>query len=150
MIQSILEAPTALTSNSSVVTFTEDTIRSKSATCCGFLQHEEGTPNYKLLEGGIYKVSFNANVTSATAGEVALGLFADGVLVPGTTIIAPVTTAGDYINVAFDKIIKACCKATTNLTIASVPSVLTGVTPTATATQIPIIQNANFAIVRKS
>jgi hypothetical protein len=47
-------------------------------------------------------------------------------------------------------LIKICCRGDANLTIGAVPSVLTGVTPTATITEIPIIQNANFSIIKKA
>ena len=149
MIQSVLEPITILTSNSSTITFTDDDVRTRSANCCGWLQHNENSPIFKILDGGLYEVSFNANVTSATAGTVALGLYQDGVLIQGTTVIAEVATAGDYYNVSFDKLIKICCRGDASLTVASVPSVLTGVTPTATDTEIPIVQNANFNIIKK-
>ena len=152
MIQSVLEPITILTSNTSAVTFTDDDVRTRRANCyCnGWLQHNEGSPIYKILEGGIYKESFNANVTSATAGTVALGLFQDGILIPGTTVIAEVVTAGDYYNVSFDKLIKICCRGDASLTIASVPNVLTGATlpGTPTVTEIPVIQNANVSITK--
>ena len=153
MIQSVLEPITILTSNTSAVTFVDDDIRTRRANCyCnGWLQHNEGSPIYKILEGGIYEVSFNANVTSATAGTVALGLFQDGILIPGSTVIAEVVTAGDYYNVSFDKLIKICCRGDASLTIASVPNVLTGATlpGTPTVTEIPILQNANVSITKK-
>ena len=153
MIQSVLEPITILTSNTSAVTFTDDDVRTRRANCyCnGWLQHNEGSPIYKILEGGIYEVSFNANVTSATAGTVALGLFQDGILIPGTTVIAEVVTPGDYYNVSFDKLIKICCRGDASLTIASVPSVLTGATlpGTPTVTEIPVLQNANVSITKK-
>lgn len=152
MIQSVNEMIQILTSNSSTLSFVNDDVRSRNANCCGFLQHDEGSPLYKLLDGGVYEVSFNANVTSATAGTVALGLFQDGILIPGTTIIAEVATAGDYYNVSFDKLIKICCRGDATLTIASVPSVLTGATlpGTATVTEIPVVQNANLSIIKKA
>lgn len=151
MIQSVLEQFTILPSNVSNVNFTNDDVRSRKANCCGWLQHNEGSPLFKILDGGLYEVSFNANVSSATAGVVALGLYQDGVLITGTTVIATIATAGDFVNVSFDKLIKICCRGDANLTIASVPSVLTGTTTagTSTATEIPIIQNANFSIVKK-
>ena len=151
MIQSILEPITVLTSNTSAVTFIDDDVRSRKANCCGWLQHNEGSPIYKILDGGIYEVSFNANVTSATAGTVALGLFQDGILIPGTTVIAEVVTAGDYYNVSFDKLIKICCRGDASLTIASVPNVLTGATlpGTPVVTEIPVVQNANLIITKK-
>ena len=150
MIQSYIENPIVLTSNSSSLAFTTDCIRSRGANCCGWLQHNEGSPIYKILEGGLYEVTFNANVTSATAGPVALALFMDGIIVPGTTAIETVVTPGDYSNVAFTKKIKICCRGDASLSIASIPSVLTGVTlpGTPTDTVIPIIQNANFSLKR--
>lgn len=151
MIQSVLEPITTLSSNSSPIFFTNDDVRTKSANCCGWLQHNEGSPIYKIIEGGLYKVSFNANVTSSVAGTIALGLFQDGVLVPGTTMLAQITTTGDYVNISFDKLIKVCCRGNATLTIASIPSVLTGdATPgTTTVTEVPVIQNANFIITKK-
>lgn len=152
MIESILEMITALTSNTSAIAFTSDDIRTRSANCCGWLQHSEGSPLYKILKGGLYEVSFNANVTSATAGTVALGLYQDGILIPGSTVIAEVATAGDYYNVSFDKLIEVCCRGDATITVASVPTVLTGATlpATSTTTEIPVIQNANLSIIKKA
>ena len=123
---------------------------SRSANCCGWLQHCEGSPIYEVLEGGKYIVTFNGNVTSATAGTVAIGLYQNGFLIPGTTSIVTIATAGDYENVSFTKIVPICCKGNATITVASVPSVLTGTTPEATTTQIPTIQSSNFTITRKS
>ena len=152
MIQSFIEMITALTSNSSPVSFINDDVRTKSANCCGWLQHTEGSPIYKILDGGLYEVSFNANVTSATAGTVALGLFQDGILIPGSTVIAEVATAGDYYNVSFDKLIKICCRGDATLTIQSVPNVTTGTTLPGipVVTEIPVLQNASFSIIKKA
>ena len=151
MIQSVNENIEVLVSNSSTISFLNDDVRTRKANCCNWLQHNEGSPIYKILDGGIYKVSFNANVTSATAGTVALGLYQDGILIPGTIVIAEVATAGDYYNVSFDKLIKICCRGDASLTIGSVPSVLTGATlpGTPTVTEIPVIQNANLSITKK-
>ena len=152
MIQSVNESIEVLASNSSTISFLNDDVRTRKANCCNWLQHDEGSPIYKILEGGIYEVSFNANITSATAGTLALGLFQDGILIPGSTVIAEIVTAGDYYNVSFDKLIKVCCRGDATLTVQSVPSVLTGATlpGTATATEIPVIQNANFSIIKKA
>lgn len=151
MIQSVNESIEVLVSNSSPISFLNDDIRTRKANCCNWLQHNEGSPIYKILEGGIYEVSFNANVTSATAGTVALGLFQDGILIPGTTVLAEVATAGDYYNVSFDKLIKICCRGDASLTIASVPNVVTGAAlpGTPVVTEIPVVQNANLIITKK-
>lgn len=151
MIQSYQETPVLLASNSSPLTFSTDCIRTRCANCYGFLQHSQGSPLYKILNGGTYDVTFNANVTSATAGQVALGLYMDGVLLPGTTVIADITTAGNYVNVAFTKTVPICCRGNATLTVQSVPSILTGTTTTGTPTdtQIPLYQNANFRINKR-
>lgn len=76
MIESVQELPLALTNNSSAITFTNDTIRTRSAcqnNCNGWLCHNQGNPLYQIVKGGYYEVNFNANVSSATAGSVALG-----------------------------------------------------------------------------
>lgn len=152
MIESVNENIEILTSNSSAISFLNDDLRTRKANCCNWLQHNEGSPIYKILDGGLYEVFFNANVSSATAGTVALGLYEDGILVQGTTVIQEIATAGDYYNVSFDKLIKVCCRGDATLTVASVPSVLTGATlpATLTETEIPIIQNANFSIIKKA
>lgn len=151
MIQSVLETITPLVSNSSAVTFTNDDVRTRKANCCNWLQHDKGSPLYKILDGGLYEISFNANVTSATAGTVALGLYEDGILIPGTTVLAEVATAGTYYNVSFDKLIKVCCRGDSTLTVQSVPNVVTGATlpGTPVVTQIPVLQNANFSITKR-
>lgn len=117
----------------------------------GWLQHSEGSPLYKILEGGKYKVTFNANVSSTAAGIVALGLFMDGILLPGTTVTTEITTSGNYENVSFEKIVPVCCRGDATLTVQSVSSVLTGATtPVATDTVVPQLQNANLTITKLS
>ena len=87
MIQSVRELPISLTNNTANISFTDDDIRTRSCNCCnGWLCHQEGSPIYQLLEGGYYQIDFSANVSSATAGVVALGLYQDGVLVPRNNI----------------------------------------------------------------
>lgn len=150
MIESVINTPIALTANNSVVTFPIDDLKTRSANCCGWLQHTQGSPLYKILEGGIYEVDLSSTLTSATAGITALGLYQDGILMP-STVSAATVTAGGLANLSFGKKIRVCCKANTTLTIASVPSVNAGATGTTpTATQIPIITNAIFGISKKS
>lgn len=149
MIESVQELPVILTNNTSSITFTADDIRTRSANCCnGWLSHTQGSPLYQLLDGGYYEISFNTNVSSATPGIVALGLYQDGVLVPGTTVASTITAAGDVENLKFTKVIRVCCRANTTLTISSVPSFpnLVDLTATGIDTQTPIVVNANMII----
>lgn len=149
MIESVQELPVILTNNTSSVTFTADDVRTRSANCCnGWLSHTQGSPLYQLLDGGYYEVTLNTNVSSATPGIVALGLYEDGILVPGSTVASTITAAGDVENLSFTKVIRVCCRASTTLTISSVPSFpnLVDLTAAGIDTQTPIIVNANLII----
>jgi len=152
VIQSVQERPVTLTNNTAPITFTNDDVRSRSAGCCGWLCHQEGSPLYQLLDGGYYRVSFNTNVSSATAGIVALGLYENGIIVPGTTVASTLAAVGDVENVSFDKIIKVCCRGNTTLSVGSVSSVpdFTDLTAPGVDTQTPIIANSNLIIERLS
>lgn len=151
VIQAVQEPEVLLTSNTASLPFAVVDIRTASANNCrSWMNHNEGSAIFSLLEGGYYEVDFNANITSATAGVVALGLFADGVLVPGTEMDAVIAAPGDFENISFSKVIRACCKGTVNLSINSLPTVTYsgGTTPVITDTQIPIVKNANLSIER--
>ena len=151
VIQAIQEPEITLTSNTASLPFSIVDLRTRSATnCCGFINHNEGSALFSILDGGVYRVNFNANITSATAGNVALALFADGVQVPGTEMDATIATAGDWESISFNKEVKVCNKGTVNLSINSLPTTTysgTG-TPVITDTEIPIIKNANINITR--
>lgn len=151
VIQAIQEPEIALTSNIASLPFAQVDLRTRCAiNCRGFMNHNEGSALFSILEGGTYEITFNANVTSATAGNVALALFADGVQIAGTEMDTTIATAGDWENVGFDKKIRVCCKGTVNLSINSLPTTTfsgTG-TPVVTDTQIPIVKNANINIER--
>ena len=153
VIQAVQETERALTSNTASSPFDLVDLRTRSAiNCNGFMNHNQGSALFSILEGGIYEVTFNANVTSATAGNVALALFADGTQVAGTEMDATIAIAGDWENISFDKKIRVCCKGTVNLAITSLPTTTfsgTG-TPVVTDTQIPIVKNANINIERLS
>lgn len=149
VIQAIQEPQTTLTSNTASVPFTIVDLRTASAVNCrGWMNHNEGSALFSILEGGIYEVTFNTNITSATAGQVGLALFADGTEITGTEMDATIATAGEYENIGFDKKIRVCCKGTVNLSINSIPTITYN--DTITDTEIPIIKNANINIERLS
>ena len=76
VIQAVNENEITLTSNTATLPFAEVDLRTRSAiNCCGFINHNEGSALFSILDGGVYEITFNANVTSATAGQVALRTF---------------------------------------------------------------------------
>lgn len=151
VIQAVQEPEITLTSNTASLPFSIVDLRTRSAiNCQSWMNHNEGSALFSILEGGVYEITFNANVTSATAGNVGLALFADGVQVNGTEMDEVITTAGDWQNVGFNKKVRVCNKGTVNLAIASVPTTTysSAGAPVITPTQIPIIKNANINIER--
>lgn len=85
MIQALQILPEILTSNTDNINFSTIDLRSRSANCCGWLQYMEGGSDFTIIGGGLFEVTFNANVTSDTAGIVALALkSATGTDVEGT------------------------------------------------------------------
>jgi hypothetical protein len=154
MIQTIINEPLILTSNSSALTFDETSIRTRCAFCSngGWLDYENGNPLFKIFGNnynGYYNVNFSASVSSSTAGVVAIGLYEDGVLIPDTIRAVTIDAPNDYETISFNRKVRVCPRGTTNLTIQSVPSVITPDTPTTPIeTEIPIITNATFNLSR--
>ena len=152
MIQSVQELPLILSTNTSDITFSNDELRTRSATCSGWLNHTEGTAQYTILGNGnccqpsVYEVTFNANVTGATAGSVEIALKENGTPVVGASV-NEVVTPDEYQNVSFTKLIRLCPRENVTLTVGSVPAV-SGVTETPITTVPPTIKNANL-IIRK-
>lgn len=154
MIQTIINEPTPLVSNSSPIVFDNTDIRTRCAFCSngGWLDYQDGNPIFKIFGNGYtgyYNVNFSASVSSAMAGVVAIGLYEDGILIPDTVRAVTLAAADDYETISFNKKLRVCPRGTSSYVIASVPSVPTPTTPTTPiTTQIPIITNATFNISR--
>ena len=148
MIQAIQITPEILTSNIDNINFDTVDLRSRSANCCGWLQYMNGGSDFTIIGGGTFRISFNANVTSDTAGIIALSLkTATGTDLEGTEMDAEITTPGNYINISFNKLIRVCPRVNTTIAIGSLPSTITGTTTLVnTETQIPVIKDANLII----
>ena len=145
MIQALQITPEVLTSNTDNLNFDTVDLRSRTANCCGWLQYNNGGSDFTIIGGGTFRVSFNANVTSETAGQVALALkTATGTDLEGTEMDADITTPNVYTNISFDKIIRVCPRVNTTIAIGSLPAI-GGITPAVT-TVAPTIKDANFII----
>lgn len=147
MIESNINTVTALSSNSDSVAFTTDSIRTNDATCRGWLNHDQGSANYDILNGGLYSVSTNITASSATPGVVAFQLYKNGEPIPGTLMAETVTAADDYVNLGVKTNIRVCCRGDANISLRSVSAVPTPTDPvTPITTQVPIIVNANIVL----
>lgn len=144
-IQSTITTPITLATNDSKIAFQNDRRTRSTQGCNGWLCHAEGSPVYKIVKAGNYENSLSATVFSATAGTVALGLYEDGTLVPGS--VRSVTLSAGYLaTISFDYISKVCCKANTSISVGSVPTVVNPATGDIVTTVVPTITSATFSI----
>ena len=147
MIEVVQEQELVLTSNTEAITFSDVDLRTNSANCFnGWLNYNEGSAQFNIVEGGIYEIDFGTNITSATTGVVALAMYQNGVKINGTEMDETIATANSWANVSRSKRIRVCGKGSLTITVQSVPSV--NVSGTATATEIPTIKNANIILRR--
>lgn len=145
VIQVTSDAVQTLESNTSAIKFTNVTLRTNSANCFnGWAGFNEGESQVNIVAGGIYDISFDSNITSATTGIVGLAIFANGSQLAGAEADENITTANNWKNVALNKKIRVCVRGNATITVRSVPSIL--VAGVATATQIPSTKNANLSI----
>ena len=140
MINSINDTALVLSSNTANIPFATDVVRTRSANCCGWLNHATGSTQYQITEPGIYEILFNTNVTSTATGIVALGIEANGELLSGTEMDYTVATADAYGSVSANRLIRVCGDGSTTITVGSLA--LSGTT----ATQVPTVKNSSLII----
>ena len=147
MIQAVQVVPEILTSNIDNINFDIVDVRGRNANCCGWLQYAQGNSDFTILGGGLYEILFNANVTSSTAGQVALALkTSTGTDLEGTEMDIDIAKPDVYSNVSFSKVIRLCPRVNTTIAIGSLPAI-GGITP-AVETEVPTVKDANL-IIRK-
>lgn len=150
MIQSMQEAPLILATNNSDITFSTDELRTRCATCRGFLNHNEGSAQYTILGNqkcnnpDTFDIKITGNVTSAEAGVVEIALKENGTPVVATSANATITTPGDYTNFTIITSVRLCPRENVTLTVGSVPAV-SGVVP-AVETVAPTVKNVKINI----
>ena len=85
------------------------------------VSHTAGTPTISLVKPGYYYVTFNADVTGTTAGDVTAQLINGATPVPGAEATTTVTVGG-VSNIAFATIIKVLpsCSVIDNTTTLTV------------------------------
>lgn len=156
MIETIINTPKILATNSSAIIYDGISELSRCTPCCngGWLSYQNGSPLFKILGNnytGRYEVNFSATISSAEAGVVAIGLYEDGVLVPDTVRAVTLAAADDFETVSFNKELKLCPRGMTSLSVQSVPALATPTEPTTPIeTVAPIIVAATFNIARSN
>lgn len=80
------------------------------------VRHEQGSGRFVLTKPGIYKVTFNGNLATVTAGAAILSITQDGEQVAGARINAT-TTAGGNVPASVTTLIRVyCCDSAVTIT----------------------------------
>lgn len=117
MINSVAVATQVVATNQNVL-FTTDRVRTKSCnSCCGWLSHDTGSGLFTLTKQGVYEIQYNADITSADAGQASLVLEQNGEAIGGTQSIYTVATAGALGNVSASTLIRVPCGASYTITL---------------------------------
>lgn len=117
MINSVAVASRIVAANQNVL-FVTDRVRTKScSSCCGWLSHDVGSGLFTLTKPGVYKVEYNANITSTDPGIASLVLEQNGEAIGGTQSIYTIATASALGNVSASTLVNVPCGASYTITL---------------------------------
>lgn len=120
MIESINTVEQTVLPNNNVI-FNTDVVRTKSANCCGWLTRSNGSGLYQITKPGLYRIDFNANITSAVAGPVSFAIKSNGEILGGSQMIFT-AAANATENVSAFRYIRVCCGGSTTISVGNVGS----------------------------
>lgn len=108
-----VNVPVQLVAANEPVLFASTRLRTGCAT-----RHEAGSSRVILLSPGVYKVSFNGNVSIPTGGTVqqtSVAIVQDGEVIPGSTMLYTPAAVDVPGNIATDVLVKVhqCCFTST-------------------------------------
>lgn len=117
MINSVTVASQTVAANQNVL-FVTDRVRTKScSSCCGWLSHDAGSGLFTLTKPGVYKILYNANITSVDPGVASLVLEQNGEAIGGTQSIYTIATASALGNVSASTLVNVPCGASYTITL---------------------------------
>lgn len=121
MINAFVVIPVAVAAGASVP-FAGTRAQTRSGCRCngGWLTHNDGSAQFLISRPGIYMVSVGAQVTSATAGDVAtLAITTNGEALAGTTMAETITAADDVAQLATTALLTVPCGASITVALAN-------------------------------
>lgn len=119
MINSVGVTQQTVAVNANIL-FATDRVRTNACGCGGAIQHDAGSGQFVLTKPGIYEIEFNANVSAATAGAIALAIRSNGEAVGGTEMDYTVVTANTFQSVSASTLIRIPCGASKTITAGNV------------------------------
>lgn len=143
MYNAVNEAAQTVNQNSNVL-FATDRVKSNRSNACngGWLVHDLGSGLFTLVNNNrcgcaTFKIDFNANITAASTGAVALAIKSNGEQVAGTEMDYTVATANAYQSVSASTTVVVPFGASKTISIGNVTAIAT------------LVKNANIIIEKK-
>lgn len=142
MYNAVNEATQTVNTNANVLFATDRVRPNRSNACCGgWLAHDLGSGLFTLVNNNrcgcaTFRIDFNANITSATAGPLALAIKSNGEQVAGTEMDTTVVTANTFANVSSSTVIVVPFGASKTISIGNVGTLAT------------LVKNANIIITK--
>lgn len=117
MINSTNTVNQTVTPTSNVVFTTNNVISNKCNSCCGNINHNDGSGIFSIVKCGIYRISFNANVAPTVDGAITLNITNAGENIAGGQMQTAGTTVGTFENVSAEVLVKVCPNQTAIITV---------------------------------
>lgn len=108
------------------ILFPTDRVRSRRGDACngGWLVHDAGSGQFTLVNNGcgcdVFEIQFNANLTSATVGPLALVIQANGEAIGGTEMDYTPAAANTYESVSASTLVKVAQGASVTITVKNI------------------------------
>jgi len=100
-----------------VIFTTNNFISNKCNTCCGNINHNDGSGIFSIVKCGTYRVTFNANVAPTVDGAITLNITNAGENISGGEMQTAGTAVGTFENVSAEVLVKVCPNQTAIITV---------------------------------
>lgn len=117
MINSTNPINQTVTPTNNVIFTTNNVISIKCNSCCGNINHNDGSGIFSIVKCGIYRISFNANVAPTVAGAITLNITNSGESIAGGQMQTAGTTVETFENISAEVLVKVCTNQTAIITV---------------------------------
>lgn len=101
------------------------------------IRHDEGS-GLVSVKSGLYKISFNGNVTSTIVGPVSFAIKLNGEPLSGGIMTEQISAVGNIANISSEVVVKVPCDSSATITVGN------------NLTTAALIDNANIVVERLS
>lgn len=117
MINSTNPINQAVAPTTNVLFTTNNFVSNKCNTCCGSINHNDGSGIFSIVKAGLYRITFNANVAPTVAGAITLNITNAGESITGGEMKTAGATIDTFENVSAEVLVKVCPNQTAIISV---------------------------------